>query len=221
MKKAPIREAAKKKVVAKKKSSDIKAKTKVKAKAKTAKRSGVDRSNGIARKTVRFKAGEFVVCPPHGVGKIIEVDKQTIDGVLQEQAVIELERDKCTMRVPLLKVENVGLRHLSGRSVVTKAMETLRRRAQIKRTMWSRRSQEYTTKIESGDLVAIAEVTRDLFRPNRQTEQSYSERQLYEAAVARMAQELAVIDSVDEESALKKIEANLQRAYSPVEGVMA
>ncbi|MCY4032050.1 MAG: hypothetical protein OXF05_08035 [Hyphomicrobiales bacterium] len=152
---------------------------------------------------------------------MLDVNKQAIDGASQEQAVIEFEREKFTMRVPLNKTENVGLRRLSGRSVVTKAMETLRCRAQIKRTMWSRRSQEYNSKINSGDLIAIAEVTRDLFRPQRQAEQSYSERQLYEAALDRIVQEIAVIHGISEEAALKRIENNLQRAYAPSEGVMA
>ncbi|MCY4035379.1 MAG: CarD family transcriptional regulator [Hyphomicrobiales bacterium] len=151
---------------------------------------------------------------------MLEISKQTIDDTLQEQAKIEFEREKFIMRIPLLKTENVGLRRLSERSVVTKAMETLRRRAQVKRTMWSRRSQEYNTKINSGDLISIAEVTRDLFRPHRQAEQSYSERQLYEAALDRIVQEIAVIHGISEESALKRIENNLQRAYAPSE-VMA
>ena len=189
-------------------------------KAKTAKRTDVRKSSNTKRNDAPFKAGEFVVCPPHGVGRILEVSKQTIDDTPQEQAKIEFEREKFIMRVPLLKTESVGLRRLSERSVVTKAMETLRRRAQIKRTMWSRRSQEYNSKISSGDLVAIAEVTRDLFRPHRQAEQSYSERQLYEAALDRIVQEIAVIHGISEESALKRIESNLQRAYAPSE-VMA
>ena len=205
------------------KTSARKAATKAKAPAKklakaAPKKSGVAKSNGVAHPQVEgtvFAAGEFVVYPPHGVGRILELGKEMIGDAPLELLLIEFERDKLLLRVPLRKVEDVGLRKLSAKPVVAKAMETLKRRAQLKRTMWSRRSQEYNSKINSGDLVSIAEVARDLFRPHRQNEQSYSERQLYEAARDRIAQELAVIQNIQESSALTKIENTLQQAYAP------
>ena len=139
---------------------------------------------------------------------------ETIAEMSLELLVIEFERDKLILRVPVPKVSNVGLRRLSENSVVNKAMETLRRRAQVKRTMWSRRSQEYNSKLNSGDLISMAEVARDLFRPQRQHEQSYSERKLYEAARDRIVQELAVIHDIEESSALQRVENTLKKAYA-------
>ena len=115
------------------------------------------------------------------------------------------------MRVPTAKVVSVGMRKLSEPDVIARAMVILTGRARIKRTMWSRRAQEYEAKINSGDILAIAEVVRDLYRSELQPEQSYSERQLYEQALARLVDELAVVDDVTETEALKKIEANLSK----------
>lgn len=154
-----------------------------------------------------------MVYPPQGVGRILQIGKENIAGKDEELLIIEFERDKLILRVPLHKVENAGLRKLSEKKVVQKAMETLRLRAQIKRTMWSRRSQEYNAKINSGDLVSIAEVTRDLFRPQRRPEQSYSERQIYEMARDRIVQELAVIHRIEESAALIRVESTMQQAY--------
>jgi len=117
-----------------------------------------------------------------------------------------------TLRVPTAKAVSVGLRKLADTDIVSKALTTLTGRARIKRTMWSRRAQEYEAKINSGDLVAIAEVVRDLYRSEAQPEQSYSERQLYEAAVDRMTREIAVVDDVTETEALKKIEGQLAKS---------
>ena len=170
--------------------------------------------NGKALENAPFSAGEFVVYPPHGVGRIVDVSTETIADSTLKLLVVEFERDKLILRVPLPKVESVGLRRLSENSVVNKAMETLRRRAQVRRTLWSRRSQEYNSKINSGDMISIAEVVRDLFRPKRQHEQSYSERKIYEMARDRIAQELAAIQGIEESSAQQKIEKNLQKAYA-------
>jgi CarD family transcriptional regulator len=137
-----------------------------------------------------FKAGDFVVYPTHGVGRIQKVDKMIL-------------------RVPTTKAKAVGMRKLSSPDVVATALNTLKGRARIKRTMWSRRAQEYEAKINSGDLVAIAEVVRDLHRASGQPEQSYSERQLYEAALARMAREVAAIERIDEPTAVKRVESAL------------
>ena len=156
-----------------------------------------------------FKASEFVVYPAHGVGKIVAIEEQEIAGMALELFVINFEKEKLTLRVPTGKLASVGMRKLAEEPVVKKAMEILKGRARVKRTMWSRRAQEYVAKINSGDLVSIAEVTRDLFRADDQPEQSYSERQIFEAASSRLARELAAMEKTDEPAALKKILAIL------------
>ncbi|KQU52773.1 CarD family transcriptional regulator [Bosea sp. Leaf344] len=159
-----------------------------------------------------FKTGEFVVYPSHGVGQITAIEEQEVAGFKLELFVVSFAKDKMTLRVPTAKAASVGLRKLADADSVTKALTTLTGRARVKRTMWSRRAQEYEAKINSGDLVAIAEVVRDLYRSEAQPEQSYSERQLYEAAVDRMTREIAVVDDVTETEALKKIEGQLAKS---------
>ncbi len=158
-----------------------------------------------------FKAGEHIVYPAHGVGQITSIEDQEIAGYKLELFVISFEKDKMTLRVPVSKIAVVGMRKLAETSVVKKALETVKGRARIKRTMWSRRAQEYEAKINSGDLIAIAEVVRDLYRADSQPEQSYSERQLYEAALDRMAREVAAVDHISETEAIRQIEANLMK----------
>ncbi|HEX7776759.1 MAG TPA: CarD family transcriptional regulator [Parvibaculum sp.] len=157
-----------------------------------------------------FKAKEFVVYPAHGVGQILDIEEQEVAGYRLELFVINFDKEKMTLRVPTHKAQAVGMRKLSDANVVDNAIETLRGRARIKRTMWSRRAQEYEAKINSGDLISIAEVVRDLYRSDRQPEQSYSERQLYEAALDRMAREVAVVERIGEDAAIKRVEAALQ-----------
>jgi CarD family transcriptional regulator len=152
-----------------------------------------------------FKINEWIVYPAHGVGRIVAIDEQEIAGIALELFVITFEKDKMTLRVPTGKSESVGMRKLAEEPTVKKAIETLKGRARIKRTMWSRRAQEYEAKINSGDLIAIAEVVRDLYRSESQPEQSYSERQLYEAALDRMAREIAVVEKLDERGAVQRI----------------
>jgi CarD family transcriptional regulator len=152
-----------------------------------------------------FKVNEWIVYPAHGVGRIVAIDEQEIAGVSLELFVITFEKDKMTLRVPTGKSESVGMRKLAEEPTVKRAMETLKGRARIKRTMWSRRAQEYEAKINSGDLIAIAEVVRDLYRSESQPEQSYSERQLYEAALDRMAREIAAVEKLDERGAVQRI----------------
>jgi CarD family transcriptional regulator, regulator of rRNA transcription len=164
-----------------------------------------------------FKTSEFVVYPAHGVGQILAIEEQEIAGARLELFVINFMKDKMTLRVPTAKVANVGMRKLSEPALVKKALETLKGRARVKRTMWSRRAQEYEAKINSGDIVAIAEVVRDLYRSESQPEQSYSERQLYEAALDRLSREIAVVQHVTETEAVKEIEGQL--AKSPRRGV--
>lgn len=159
-----------------------------------------------------FKANEFVVYPAHGVGQILAIEEQEIAGAKLELFVINFIKDKMTLRVPTAKVVNVGMRKLSEPALVKKALETLKGRARVKRTMWSRRAQEYEAKINSGDIVAIAEVVRDLYRSESQPEQSYSERQLYEAALDRLSREIAVVQHSTETEAVKEIEAQLAKS---------
>ncbi len=159
-----------------------------------------------------FKKDEFVVYPAHGVGRIVAIEEQEIAGMSLELFVISFEKDKMTLRVPTGKLASVGMRKLAEEDVVRKAMETLKGRARVKRTMWSRRAQEYEAKINSGDLVSIAEVVRDLYRSEQQPEQSYSERQLYEAALDRMAREIAAVDRIDDRNAVQRITEVLSKS---------
>lgn len=163
-------------------------------------------------RTLEFKPSDYVVYPAHGVGRIVSVEEQEIAGMSIELFVIEFDKDKMTLRVPTAKARNVGMRHLSSPDIVESALTTLKGKARVKRAMWSRRAQEYEAKINSGDLVSIAEVVRDLYRAGGQPEQSYSERQLYEAAIDRMARELAAVEEIDEDAALKRLETVLQKA---------
>lgn len=158
-----------------------------------------------------FKLNEFIVYPAHGVGQIIGVETQEVAGFSLELFVVSFIKDKMILKVPTSKITNVGMRKLAEAGVVDKALSTLSGRARIKRTMWSRRAQEYEAKINSGDLVTIAEVVRDLYRSDTQPEQSYSERQLYEAALDRMAREVAAVRKLIDSEALKLIESFLQK----------
>jgi CarD family transcriptional regulator len=213
-----VSKAPAKKTVAKSAKAPVKAPVKAavtKAVAKAAPR--VEEPKKVLTQRQGFKTNEFVVYPAHGVGQILAIEEQEIAGATLELFVINFMKDKMTLRVPTAKVANVGMRKLSEPSLVKRALETLKGRARVKRTMWSRRAQEYEAKINSGDIVAIAEVVRDLFRSESQPEQSYSERQLYEAALDRLSREIAVVQHVTETEAVKEIEANL--AKSPRRGV--
>jgi CarD family transcriptional regulator, regulator of rRNA transcription len=177
------------------------------------------------RKTTQrqgFKTGEFIVYPSHGVGQIVAIEEQEVAGAKLELFVINFVKDKMTLRVPTAKIVSVGMRKLAEPPLVRRALETLKGRARIKRTMWSRRAQEYEAKINSGDIVAIAEVVRDLFRSETQPEQSYSERQLYEAALDRLSREISAVQRITETEAIKEIEAALakgpRRGPKPAEG---
>ena len=153
-----------------------------------------------------FRANEFVVYPAHGVGQIVSIEKQEVAGFELELFVISFEKDKMTLRVPTNKATEIGMRGLSSPDVVSHAMKTLKGKAKVKRAMWSRRAQEYEQKINSGDLIAIAEVVRDLHRSDDQREQSYSERQLYEAALERLTREVGAVGGGDEMAAAKQID---------------
>jgi CarD family transcriptional regulator len=146
------------------------------------------------KKALEFRPNDFVVYPAHGVGRIVSIEEQEVAGLRLEMFVISFEKDKMTLRVPIAKANSVGMRPLSSADIVEKALETLKGRARVKRAMWSRRAQEYEQKINSGDLISIAEVVRDLHRSDDQREQSYSERQLYEAALERLTREVAAVE---------------------------
>ena len=153
-----------------------------------------------------FIPGDYVVYPSHGVGKIIGTEKRTVDEVNLELLIVRFEHERMTLRVPLSKATEFGLRTLSSKIQMEEAILTLKGKAKVKKTMWSRRAQEYDTKINSGSLVLIAEVVRDLYRKDDQGEQSYSERQMYQAALERLASEFAAVDETDKDSAIVKLE---------------
>jgi CarD family transcriptional regulator len=179
---------------------------------------GVPQSMSVKKPAPRseFKAGEHIVYPAHGVGRIVGIETQEVAGYSLDLFVVSFIKDKMTLRVPVTKATSVGMRKLADGTTVKRALETVRGRARIKRTMWSRRAQEYEAKINSGDLIAIAEVVRDLYRSENQPEQSYSERQLYEAALDRMSREISSVNRISETEAIRQIEQNL--AKSPRRG---
>ena len=165
----------------------------------------------MSEKTL-FKTGDHVVYPTHGVGKVLAVEATEIAGHKLELFVIYFDRDRMTLRVPVIKAATSGLRKLSTRKIMDDAMTKLKGRARVKRTMWSRRAQEYEAKINSGDPLSIAEVVRDLHRNANQPDQSFSERQIYESARDRLASELAAVEKLDMDSATRKLEKVLDAA---------
>ena len=166
-------------------------------------------------KKLDFRPSEFVVYPAHGVGQIVSVEEQEVAGFKLEVFVVSFEKDKMKLSVPTNKAIEVGMRALSSPDVISHAMRTLKGKAKVKRAMWSRRAQEYEQKINSGDLIAIAEVVRDLHRNDDQREQSYSERQLYEAALERLTREVAALQGQDEMDALSEISEVLTSRVAP------
>ncbi len=164
-----------------------------------------------APKKLSFKVNELIVYPAHGVGKIVQIEEQEIAGAKLELYIVDFEKEKLRLKVPTSRAEQKGMRKLADKFLIEQAMKVLKGRARIKRTMWSRRAQEYEAKINSGDLIAVAEVVRDLYRSERQPEQSYSERQLYEQALERMAREYAAVRRIDDEAASKELEEFLSK----------
>jgi CarD family transcriptional regulator len=153
-----------------------------------------------------FDTGDLVVYPTHGVGKIVAIETQEISGHTLNVFVVHFDKDRMTLRVPLAKAKVSGLRQLSSHKEMDAALTKLRGRSRAKRTMWSRRAQEYQAKIASGDPASIAEVVRDLYRNTGQPEQSYSERQIYQAALDRLVREFAAVESIDESTATLRVE---------------
>ena len=158
-----------------------------------------------------FKTGESIVYPAHGVGQIVAIEEQEVAGMKLELFVIDFEKDKMRLKVPVAKAVSIGMRKLSETDFVERALKVVQGKARVKRTMWSRRAQEYDAKINSGDLISIAEVVRDLYRAENQPEQSYSERQLYEAALDRMAREIAAVNKMSDTEAVRLVEVNLNK----------
>jgi CarD family transcriptional regulator len=174
-----------------------------------------------APKKLSFKVNELVVYPAHGVGKVVQIEEQEIAGARLELYIVDFEKEKLRLKVPTGRAEQKGMRRLSDKGHIEQALRVLKGRARIKRTMWSRRAQEYDAKINSGDLMAVAEVVRDLYRSERQPEQSYSERQLFEQALERMAREIAAVKRIDDDQAIKELEdylaKNARRVPAPGE----
>ncbi len=158
---------------------------------------------------LEFSIDQSIVYPKHGVGNITGIQTQEISGMSIELYVIRFEKERMTLRVPTDKAVGVGMRCISNKDTMEKAFSTLKGKARIKRTMWSRRAQEYETKINSGSVIFLAEVVRDLHRSGDQSEQSYSERQIYEAAISRLAREVAAVEDICEKEALTKLEVVL------------
>ncbi|SMH55073.1 CarD family transcriptional regulator [Azospirillum agricola] len=159
-----------------------------------------------------FEAGDFVVYPAHGVGRVEGIETHSIAGLEVQLYAITFEKERMTLKVPVGKARNAGLRRLSTKDRIKVALETLQGRSRVRRTMWSRRAQEYEAKINSGDPVSIAEVVRDLYRGADQSDQSYSERQIYQAALERLARELAAVEMIDELKATERLESVLSKA---------
>ena len=208
-KKAAAKKAAPKKA-APKKAAAKKAAAKKAAPKKTAAKKVVEKK--VISKKEEFLPEQYVVYPSHGIGQILEIEKKEIAGQMLTMYVIEFEKEKMILRVPIEKTKEIGVRKVSTKNQLKEIFEILTGKAKIRRTMWSRRAQEYEAKINSGDIKLLTEVVRDLFRSDSQPEQSYSERQLYEAARERLSREVAVIEKTDEQKAIEKMETILNNS---------
>ena len=160
----------------------------------------------MAKKNNEFKIGEIVVYPKHGVGEIVKIETMEIENIKTKFYVVKMEQSKLTIRVPLEKQSEVGLRKISSKKIIDDVYNTLKLKPKIRRIMWSRRAQEYDAKIFSGEPIKIAEVVRDLFRKNSQSDQSYSERQMFQVAIERLAREVAAVEKTDYFQSTEKIE---------------
>ena len=219
---APEDEAANPAAAAGRAKSAKAAKTGGGTKAKRAAKAGASRKTSTAgearpkkkapTKINGFAVGDHVVYPAHGVGRITGIDEREVAEQTLQMFVVAFDKDKMTLLVPTGKVESAGMRRLSSRDTMDAAIAALRGRARTRRVMWSRRAQEYEAKLNSGDPVSIAEVVRDLHRNVGQPDQSYSERQMYEAALDRLAREFAAVDNTDTEQAANKLEDVLRAA---------
>ena len=215
-KKVATKKAAPKKVATKKstpkKATPKKVVSKKAASKKTAPKKVVEKK--VKSKKEQFLPEQYVIYPSHGIGQILEIEKKEIAGQMLKMYVIEFEKEKMILRVPIEKTKEIGVRKVSTKNQLKEIFEILTGKAKIRRTMWSRRAQEYEAKINSGDIKLLTEVVRDLFRSDSQPEQSYSERQLYEAARERLSREVAVIEKTDEQKAIEKMETILNNSNS-------
>ena len=166
----------------------------------------------IKKTKLQFSIGDFIVYPSHGVGEVTAIQKFEIAQENLEMYKVVFDKEKMTLKIPTIKAKEIGIRKVSSRNEMKKSLEILKGKAKVRRTMWSRRAQEYEAKINSGILIELTEVVRDLFRNSSQPEQSYSERQLYESARDRLAREVAVVEKIDDEKAIEKLEAILNDA---------
>ena len=210
---APKKTAPKKSVPKKAESTQARSKktaTKKVIKKKESPKKSSEKRN--VTKKEEFLPEQYVVYPSHGIGQILEIEKKEIAGQMLTMYVIEFEKEKMILRVPIEKTKEIGVRKISTKNQLKDVFEILTGKAKIRRTMWSRRAQEYETKINSGDIKLLTEVVRDLFRSDSQPEQSYSERQLYEAARERLSREVAVIEKTDEQKAIEKMETILNNS---------
>ena len=213
-KKVATKKASPKKVATKKstpkKATPKKVVSKKAASKKTAPKKVVEKK--VISKKEQFLPEQYVIYPSHGIGQILEIEKKEIAGQMLKMYVIEFEKEKMILRVPIEKTKEIGVRKVSTKNQLKEIFEILTGKAKIRRTMWSRRAQEYEAKINSGDIKLLTEVVRDLFRSDSQPEQSYSERQLYEAARERLSREVAVIEKTDEQKAVEKMETILNNS---------
>ena len=213
-KKVAIKKDSPKKVATKKstpkKATPKKVVSKKAASKKTAPKKVVEKK--VVSKKEQFLPEQYVIYPSHGIGQILEIEKKEIAGQMLKMYVIEFEKEKMILRVPIEKTKEIGVRKVSTKNQLKEIFEILTGKAKIRRTMWSRRAQEYEAKINSGDIKLLTEVVRDLFRSDSQPEQSYSERQLYEAARERLSREVAVIEKTDEQKAIEKMETILNNS---------
>ena len=214
-KKATPKKVALKKTATKKASPKIAAPKKARSKklnkkSESSKKLSIKKT--ISKKNKEFLPEQYVVYPSHGIGQILEVERKKIAGQMLTMYVIEFEKEKMILRVPIEKTKEIGVRKVSTKNQLKEIFEILTGKAKIRRTMWSRRAQEYEAKINSGDIKLLTEVVRDLFRSDSQPEQSYSERQLYEAARERLSREVAVIEKTDEQKAIEKMETILNNS---------
>ena len=213
-KKAAPKKAAPKKAAPKKTAPKKTAPKKAAAKKTAAKKAAAKKvvEKKVISKKEEFLPEQYVVYPSHGIGQILEIEKKEIAGQMLTMYVIEFEKEKMILRVPIEKTKEIGVRKVSTKNQLKEIFEILTGKAKIRRTMWSRRAQEYEAKINSGDIKLLTEVVRDLFRSDSQPEQSYSERQLYEAARERLSREVAVIEKTDEQKAIEKMETILNNS---------
>jgi CarD family transcriptional regulator len=210
-KKSPAKKKPAKKVVTKKVPAKKAATKKAPAKKAVIKKAPAKKLSPKKIK-LQYSVGDFIVYPSHGVGEVTDIQTFEIAEEKLEMYNVVFDKEKMTLKIPTIKAKEIGIRKVSSRNEMKKTLEILKGKAKIRRTMWSRRAQEYEAKINSGILTELTEVVRDLFRNSNQPEQSYSERQLYESARDRLAREVAVVEKTDDDNAVEKIEIILNDA---------